>query len=50
MLVINFHEPQSYGSIFRKKGRGLPNAYDELNFVSIENEGFKISKWIENEI
>ena len=28
MLVINFHEPQSYGSIFRKKGRGLPNAYN----------------------
>lgn len=25
--MINFHEPQSYGSIFRKKGRGLPNAY-----------------------
>ena len=28
--MINFHEPQSYGSIFRKKGRGLPNAYDSL--------------------
>ena len=25
--MINFHELQSYGSIFRKKGRGLPNAY-----------------------
>lgn len=28
----------------------LQEGFDELNFVSIENGGFKISKWIENEI
>lgn len=28
----------------------LDEGFDELNFVSIENGGFKISKWIENEI
>ena len=28
----------------------LDEGFDELNFVSIENGEFKISKWIENEI
>ena len=28
----------------------LQEGFNELNFVSIENGGFKISKWIENEI
>ena len=35
MLVINFHEPQSYGSIFGKKGRGSPNAYSEVSWLAI---------------
>ena len=28
----------------------LDEGFDELNFVSIENGEFKISKWIEDEI
>jgi hypothetical protein len=28
----------------------LDEGFDELNFVSIENGYFKISKWIEDEV